>query len=199
MGKKQAEIHPFNLNRIIPGEPQTASEEEARRLFYVAFTRARKSLHVSYNQLNEKEKSMSKSAFVVEAEENTQVIKRLVDIKEVEALQFFEQTIHQKVAGFQDLTSNDFVRSELDRFSLNATNLNSFLKCPVAFFYQHIIRVPSAKNEAMTFGSAVHYALEMLYKHRQEQSELPPSTFWYKNSRISCYIIRSLLLQQHSI
>ena len=57
-------------------------------------------------------------------------------------------------------------KKEVENFRLSATNLNSYLKCPVSFFYQNIIRVPSSKNDSMTFGSAIHSAIDKLYQER---------------------------------
>jgi len=61
---------PFKLNEIIVGEPKEAAVEESRRLFYVALTRAKKHIEVSYALKNENEKELSKSLYVVELEES---------------------------------------------------------------------------------------------------------------------------------
>ena len=46
---------------------------------------------------------------------------------------------------------------------MSVTHLNKYIKCPVTFYYENIIRVPAAKNEAMAFGSAIHFALKRLF------------------------------------
>jgi DNA helicase-2/ATP-dependent DNA helicase PcrA len=46
---------------------------------------------------------------------------------------------------------------------MNVTALNNYLKCPLEFYYKNLIRIPSPKNEATEFGSAVHHALEKLF------------------------------------
>ncbi|MBT8326909.1 MAG: PD-(D/E)XK nuclease family protein, partial [Bacteroidia bacterium] len=84
---------------------------------------------------------------------------------ENEMLHFFDFMISSDNKAFTNLINQDFVKKEVENFRMSATNLNSYLKCPVSFFYQNIVRVPSAKGEAMTFGSAVHYALDGLYKN----------------------------------
>ena len=56
------------------------------------------------------------------------------------------------------------VNALLARFTMNVSALNSYLHCPLEFYYKNIIRVPSAQNEATGFGSAVHYALEQLFR-----------------------------------
>ena len=54
--EKNSNNLPFKLNLLFPGEPKKATEEESRRLFYVALTRARKHIEVSYSLQNDKEK-----------------------------------------------------------------------------------------------------------------------------------------------
>ena len=51
---------------------------------------------------------------------------------------------------------------------MNVTALNNYLKCPLEFYFKNLIRIPSPKNEATEFGSAVHYALEQLFRKMQD-------------------------------
>ena len=154
---------PFGLNEILPGSPKHALEEESRRLFYVALTRARKSMEVSYAIKDDKDKDLAKSVFVVELEETGAAKTESVRAEEKEMLNFFEHMVTHHDEGYRNLVEQDFVREAVREFRMNTTNLNAYLKCPVSFFYQHIVRVPSAKNETMTFGSAMHYAMEGLF------------------------------------
>lgn len=156
---------PYKLNLLLPGEADSASEEESRRLFYVALTRARKRIEVSYASSNEKGKDLIKSLYVVELEESG-----AADIIQEEApkddmLTFFDFMLKKSNETYIDLIEQDFVKKEVENFRLSATNLNSYLRCPVAFFYQNILRVPSAKSESATFGTAMHTALDGLFKN----------------------------------
>jgi DNA helicase-2/ATP-dependent DNA helicase PcrA len=185
--EKERTSLPFKLNNIIAGEPKTASEEEARRLFYVALTRAKKGIEVSYAIKNEKDKDTAKSVYVVELEESGAAISSSENAQEDEMLHFFDFMIQHQDDQFVDLINQDFVIALLEDYRLNATNLNNYLKCPVTFFYQNIIRVPSAKGESMSFGSAIHYALEGLFK----QNDLISNAYDAKNllsSRFNKYI-----------
>ena len=59
---------------------------------------------------------------------------------------------------------------------MNVTALNSYLNCPLGFYYRNLIRIPSGKSEATEFGSAVHHALEKLFtKMQQAKTERFPS------------------------
>jgi DNA helicase-2/ATP-dependent DNA helicase PcrA len=49
--------------------------------------------------------------------------------------------------------------------------LNNYLRCPLEFYFKNLVRIPSGKNEATEFGSAVHYALEQLFRKMKEDPE----------------------------
>jgi DNA helicase-2/ATP-dependent DNA helicase PcrA len=65
----------------------------------------------------------------------------------------------------------DFIDTLLDKFTMNVTALNNYLNCPLQFYYNNLIRVPSGKNESTEFGSAVHHALEQLFQKMQDNSQ----------------------------
>ena len=64
---------------------------------------------------------------------------------------------------------DDIIDRVLNNFSISVSALNSYLRCPLGFYYQNIIRIPAPKNEATEFGSAVHHALEQLFKKMRER------------------------------
>ncbi|PCJ63192.1 MAG: hypothetical protein COA58_16510 [Bacteroidetes bacterium] len=162
--EKDSTSLPFKLNLLIPGEPKKATEEESRRLFYVALTRARKDIEISYAVKDDKDKDLTKSLFVVELEESGAASFQQQEAAEEDLLHFFDFMLTPQNKEYISLIHQDFVKKEVENFRLSATNLNSYLRCPVAFFYQNILRVPSAKGESATFGTAIHYALDGLYK-----------------------------------
>ncbi|MFX5510338.1 PD-(D/E)XK nuclease family protein, partial [Acinetobacter baumannii] len=68
-------------------------------------------------------------------------------------------------------TEEDLISRLLEKFTMNVTALNNYLKCPLQFYYQNLIHVPSGKNEATVFGSAVHYALQCLFEKMQKNAD----------------------------
>jgi DNA helicase-2/ATP-dependent DNA helicase PcrA len=66
----------------------------------------------------------------------------------------------------------EFVNRMLERFVMNVTALNNYLKCPLEFYFKNLIRIPSPKNEATEFGSAVHHALECLFRKMQNHNNV---------------------------
>lgn len=74
----------------------------------------------------------------------------------------------------------EFTAPLLRKFVMSVSALNNYLRCPLAFYYQHLLKVPAGKNEALEFGSAVHFALEQLFKKMSApggpaQYSFPPS------------------------
>ena len=161
---------PFHLNSILEGEPDQAHEEEGRRLFYVAMTRARKKLFLSAADQDAKGKYLNKSMYLAEIEEYYPELSEKVGISDQLILDFFKITNELNSPKFQKLTQHPFIDSALRNFKLSPTNLNTYLRCPLAFFYEQVLRLPRAKTPSLVIGSAVHYALEVFFKQTDSQN-----------------------------
>ncbi len=150
-------------------------EEELRRLFYVALTRAEKFLYLSYPKFKNDGKELEPSMFIAEITQSHSLPLEKIKIPEAELLQF-ELLELQPTAPEIEQAEADFIDTILDKFVMNVTALNSYLKCPLQFYYQNLIRIPSGKSEATEFGSAIHHALEKLFRKMQDgkQDKFPP-------------------------
>ena len=67
----------------------------------------------------------------------------------------------------------DFIDRVLNKFVMNVSALNTYLNCPLQFYFNYIVRVPPVKSTAFAFGSAVHYALECLFVKMQPSNTFP--------------------------
>jgi len=153
--------------------PVHSEEEELRRLFYVALTRAELQLQISFSRFKNDGKPLEPTMFLAEILEQhslgIQPIALSQDVLSEFALLDFEAELAPEIAKMEA----DFVSRMLEKFVMNVTALNNYLKCPLQFYYQNLVRVPSGKSEATEFGSAVHYALEKLFSKMQEQEKFP--------------------------
>jgi DNA helicase-2/ATP-dependent DNA helicase PcrA len=149
-------------------------KEELRRLFYVALTRAKKEVQVSYALHKSDGKVAEPSQFIIELiEGNDKYIteKQVAEsIKTQYKLLHIQTTVQPQINQLEE----DFIGPKLEQFTMNVTALNNYLKCPLHFYYNSLIRVPSGKSEATTFGSAVHDALNKLFKKMQERDNVFP-------------------------
>lgn len=158
---------PDTMFSSLAGVSAVREQEELRRLFYVALTRAEKHLFISYARLKEDGKEMEPSMFIAEIQEQHQLPVEKITLGEDEMLQFHLLQFTAQAPEIEK-AEEDFISNLLDKFVMNVTALNSYLKCPLGFYYQNLIRIPSGKNEATEFGSAVHHALEKLFRKMQE-------------------------------
>jgi len=170
---------PDNLFTSLPKQKE---EEELRRLFYVALTRAEQYLNISYSRFRTDGKELEPSMFIAEIQDKYEIPVQKVILGEEVVAEF--QSLHFAIGAMPEIEKMeaDFVDRLLDKFVMNVTALNNYLNCPLEFYFRNLIRIPSPKNEATEFGSAVHYALEQLFykmmgsAERGGKTEFPPKT-----------------------
>ncbi len=169
-------------------EKAGTDQEELRRLFYVALTRAEKNLYLSYTKFNAAGKEQEPSMFIAEIQEQQPLVAEPVTLT-AEEMFSFRLLQYQAQAPEIGHGEEDFISQALDKFAMNVTALNNYLHCPLEFYYKNLIRIPSGKSEALEFGSAVHHALERLFKKMgdHENKQFAPVTDmiadfkWYMN------------------
>lgn len=157
---------------IFVSGPAFKDEEELRRLFYVALTRAAKHLHISYTQYKNYGKEIEPSLFVAEIIDGYTLVPTKINISEAQLSEFALIGFSKEQAPEIEKEEADFIDKLLDKFVMNVTALNNYLKCPLQFYYNNLVRVPSGKSEATEFGSAVHFALEMLFQKCKKQQRI---------------------------
>lgn len=160
---------------IFSSLPSSSEEEELRRLFYVAITRAEKHLSISYAKLNAENKELEPSMFIAEILENYDLPIAKVRFSETE-LAAFQELLFSVDEPIIEEAEEDFINALLANFVMNVTALNNYLSCPLKFYYQNLIRIPSGKHEATEFGSAIHFSLERLFRKMKESEakSFPP-------------------------
>ena len=149
-------------------------KEELRRLFYVAITRAKKRLHISYASHKADGKVAEPSMFIMEMVEGDQ--QKIIE-KEIDSLTKNEYKllhINAVTSPTIDQLEAAFINPKIEAFTLNVTALNNYLQCPLHFYYNSLIKVPSGKSEATTFGSAVHDALHKLFSKMLASDQIFP-------------------------
>lgn len=155
--------------------PKSKEEEELRRLFYVALTRAQRHLYISYSHFRNDGRTLEPSMFIAEIlEKHLLPIEKIYIDKNIEA-EFAALQFNEELQPEIEKIEEDFIGGLLDRFVMNVTALNNYLKCPLDFYFNNLIRVPSGKSEATEFGSAVHHALQLLFEKMQTNKNSFPS------------------------
>lgn len=153
---------------LVPSVEEEKVEEE-RRLLYVAMTRAKESLRLSYARQDKNGKELEPSRFIAEILKNNRFNVTYKSIDEDVLIDHYVQLLNYTPSLQTDeLLDHQLIEDALSNYKMNITHLNKYLRCPLTFYFEHIVHVPMAKNEYMGFGSAVHFALERLFKTMQE-------------------------------
>jgi len=157
--------YPDNVN-----EDVVTNTEDERRLFYVAMTRAKSNLNILYSLSDENGKGLEASQFVEElcSEEGVKKISTPVDAKDI---QEFQMHVLLQTNKQISLIDHDLIDKYLERYVLSVTHLNKYLRCPMSFYFESILKVPSARNKHSGFGNAVHHALQYYYQGIMDKQE----------------------------
>lgn len=150
---------------------KTYKIEVARRLFFVALTRAKKYLQVSFAVNSNSGKALETSCFVDEISLPEERVNKIMSQEElVEHMQWAMQPVPEVRIKMANAA---WIEKVLQQFTMSYTTLSKFLRCPLEFYYETILRVPFQKNDALAFGSAVHHALEYMYKDMKKNGAFP--------------------------
>jgi DNA helicase-2/ATP-dependent DNA helicase PcrA len=153
-------------------ECETNEDDEIRRLFYVAITRAEKFLTFTYANKNNDGKELEPSVFISELQASDTVKTQTANLLPQAIESFFTALYTTSEPTLpKNILHTAYVDELLEKYSLSVTHLNNYLKCPLKFYFTNFIRVPAPKSANMTFGSAVHFAIERLFKRMLEHAE----------------------------
>jgi DNA helicase-2/ATP-dependent DNA helicase PcrA len=160
---------PYGIVKLLQGKDiklsnETSAEEdveERRRLFYVAMTRAKKTLHLSYNVKKITPTKVSDSApssFLFDV--NIEMPEKAIS-PAAEHLLFVQEALLQRTAKPKlDNDRMDWIQSRINNFKFSPSTLYSILECGLKFYFTRIVRVPDAPSPAAAFGTAMHAAMK---------------------------------------
>lgn len=151
----------------LPLAPAGDTFDERLRLFFVASTRAKTHLTISYSLAEENGKPLLPASFLVgEQWQKT----------EMPSSNSIEQSIKASEASwYQPLVSplqpelRSVLAPLLEKYRLSATHLCAFLDVsrggPESFLIERLLRFPTAINSSAAYGSAVHATLHQAHSH----------------------------------
>jgi len=133
--------------------------DDERRLFYVAITRARKTVTISYSREDKNKRELLPSQFISEI--NPALLEKMDGSKfEAELAAHKEILFAPSMAHGWSVQDKEFVRGLWLERGLAVTHLNNYLRCPWNYFYTNLLRLPKAEAAHLMYGTAVHGALQ---------------------------------------
>lgn len=144
------------------------SLDDERKLLYVAITRAKTGLHLSYAKQNSDGRPFSGSPLLDEIGQ-TLINEVGVDTFETD----FNPLSSLSLARKPVLIDNKFLQLTLAERGLSATSLNNYLLSPWNYFYRNVLRIPEVQAESAQFGTALHNTLRKATIYRSKNNTLP--------------------------
>ncbi len=148
--------------------------EARRRLFFVAITRAKSSLQLSWGKEDEQGKALQPAQFIDELLEEKKIVLQQATVppdiltdSELELLRQHAEQVH--VPAPPERILKELIKG----FRFSPSSLNRFLDCPVAFYFESLLKVPVQASNSALMGIAVHQALERIFaKKDRKESDL---------------------------
>ncbi len=149
--------------------------DERLRLFYVAMTRARKGLHISFSGENDSAKETLRSAFLLNSS---------IELNEAEGYDESEQVAasesqwYAPIVNIPSATMREYLAPILSNYKLSATHINRFTDIvnsgPHRFLLDSLLHFPAAPAANANYGTAIHRSLQRAHEHLQSTgSHLP--------------------------
>lgn len=155
--------YPENL----PLAPAGDTIDERLRLFFVAMTRARDTLHISYSLADDNDKATLRASFLTTDDWTATVHPRTDDVQALRTQ--LEREWYAPLASLPSTDMRELLASQLEQYKLSATHLCAFLDVsrggPQRFLIHNLLRFPESMSPDAAYGSAIHRALWRAHTH----------------------------------
>lgn len=151
----------------LPLAPAGDSFNERLRLFFVACTRAKAHLTISYSLAEENGKPLLPASFLVgETWQKTEISH---DSSLQKSIQASEASWYQPLVAPLQPELRSVLTPLLENYKLSATHLCAFLDVsrggPESFLIERLLRFPTAISASAAYGSAIHATLHQAHSH----------------------------------
>jgi len=138
---------------VLPTGAERGEVEDERRLFYVALTRARKNVFITYAIHGMDGKDLSPAQFIYEIREDR---RKETEISKIDSAAL---SLAPEVGKKSLFTDSNYIKKLFVERGFPVTHLNNFIECPWKYFFLDLLRLPRAQESHQLYGSAIHQAL----------------------------------------
>lgn len=143
-------------------DPEEASLDEERRLFYVALTRARRMVFLSHARESLSGREQLPSVFLGEIRPGL-IHEADGSRYEITPEERFGAPVAERKSALLSADERDMLVRLFYARPMSVSALNNFLACPWRYFYLSLVRMPRADGRGARYGRAVHGALKYFF------------------------------------
>ncbi|HEU5187745.1 MAG TPA: ATP-dependent DNA helicase [Candidatus Saccharimonadales bacterium] len=161
---------PHNL----PIEPAGSRFDDSLRLFFVAMTRAKRALHLSWHATT----ATGKPTILAEFLQGSTLPRHTNQTDATPPVSHLTPGWEQHWLRLPKTDQKAVLAPFLEKYKLSATHVNNFVDVtrggPQAFLLQNILRFPQAMTPSQVYGRAVHAVLQRAHTHLSATGERRP-------------------------
>lgn len=160
---------------VLPVYQYDGDAEDERRLFYVAMTRAKKVLNISFARTDNDGRVHEESEFVKEIDSSFKEEKKMEEFEEknIKKLSTF-LNVGEKSASLFD---SKYLKELFFQRGLNVSALNNYLSCPQKYLFKNLIRIPDVYSPTLKYGDLIHKSLESFFTMSAREEKILPKSF----------------------
>lgn len=170
------EVRSFKIPITDASSVGGASIDDERRLFYVAMTRAKKEVAITYSLQGEKGEHLLPCQFIGEIDGSHLEIIDTKNYEEKFSLTKESAFLEVKNAG-ADIKDKDHLRKIFFEQGLSVTAINNYLNCPWNYFFNNLVRLPKSQSKHQMYGTAVHETLSHFFDKYKNEEDLSKKDF----------------------
>lgn len=148
------------------------NNEDERRLFYVALTRAKQHVYVTRAVHNANGRETVPSIFLHEVPLETVALDTTAE-QDADMLVRLQASLLAPIQRDTAGDAREYVKSLLSSYVMSVTHLNNYLECPRRFYFRNLLQIPTTKTKSLAMGSAVHEALYDFWAAINETGKVP--------------------------
>lgn len=155
--------YPDNL----PLAPAGSTADERLRLFFVAMTRAKRTLTISYARTADNGATLDRAGFL--HDDSWDAVKNADEPGDASrTIRAAEQAWYEPLVT-PSAPLKELLAPQLEVYKLSPTHLNAFIDLthggPQQFLLDNILHFPHAMSPASAYGTAIHAALQRAHQH----------------------------------
>jgi len=158
------------------GQKEKTLDDE-RRLFYVALTRAKKNVTISYAEKNHEGGALLPSQFIEEIDEAFRVTAHSDGAEEkLKHARLTTPVSHKLISSRVPRLEKAYLQKRFHDQGFSVTALNNYIECPWKYFYVNLLRIPRIQKPHQMYGTAIHEGLYCLFEAIRREKKVNKQT-----------------------
>lgn len=159
----------------IPTSKMQGDSDDEKRLFYVALTRGKENVSITYSKQDLEGREKIPSRFLDEIDSREEDDKKdncLLNYKSVEVSNKIAKYFSKKEENVLSIFDKEYIKKLFLSNALSVSALNNYKQSPIKYFFRNLVRIPSSQTKPLIFGNVIHDSLDVFFKNKGEKDLL---------------------------